>query len=413
MTGTLDALHRAVIASPQDRTVRLVYADALDETGEPAHVARAEFIRAQIELETLPESAPGHADLLGRSRELFEAHWLAWWAPVAEAAGLPAPHVPGKRVRDRVARATSRRPRRSANWPYSHTTAETAVHLAGYGLEFRFAGGFPEEVRFRNFDSPEGGPELVHRWGDAIPLVRLVLSPTLSVVEWESVAGPHLARLADLSLDTMLDGVAPIVAAAPHLANLTRLAANPLGSDRDAIRALVASPAWGKLRVLRLTGRLSADGVRDLADACTLRHLEELEVGIGNPGLLGGPMGELVGGLLQAFMRAVSLPVGIAPRWEEFGPAFEALAAAEWVRGLRVLRFVSGHPRGVFGELGERLYGGTEATAARVIPDAAVLALASALRPDKLERLVLPAAVLGPSVREELTTRFGGKVVFT
>src|SRR5262245_57318433 len=119
MSDTLDALHRAVIASPPDRTVRLVYADALDETGEAVHVARAEFIRAQIETETAKPDAQRLGVLADRCRELFEAHWLAWWAPVAEAAKLPYPHVPGKRVRDRLARAVRRR--RPANWPYSHT----------------------------------------------------------------------------------------------------------------------------------------------------------------------------------------------------------------------------------------------------------------------------------------------------
>ena len=53
--STLAALHRAVVASPEDRTVRLVYADALDETGDADDAARAEFIRTQIELQSTPE----------------------------------------------------------------------------------------------------------------------------------------------------------------------------------------------------------------------------------------------------------------------------------------------------------------------------------------------------------------------
>src|SRR5262245_17675106 len=115
MSDTLDALHRAVIASPQDRTVRLVYADALDETGEAVLVARAEFIRTQIELESLeslPETDPRRAAAAVRCGELFETHWLDWWRPVCAAAGLPLPHVPGKRVRDRLARTVGRQRRR-------------------------------------------------------------------------------------------------------------------------------------------------------------------------------------------------------------------------------------------------------------------------------------------------------------
>jgi uncharacterized protein (TIGR02996 family) len=411
MSDTLDSLERAAIAVPADRTVRLVYADALDETGEPVNAARAEFIRAQIEAENSADDPYRFGELAYRCGELFEVHWLAWWSPVAAAAGLPAPYVPSKRVRDRIARAV-RRQRRPANWPYSHSTAETTVHLTEYGLAFRFTGGFPEEVRFLNFDEPENGPALVHRWGDAIPLRRLIVSHNLSVVEWEAVDGPHLSRLTDLSLDTVLDGVTRLVAASPHLAKLTRLAANPLGSDRDAIRALVASPAWEGLRSLRLTSRLSSTGLRDFAGDCQLRRLEELELWVGNPGLLGNPVIEAASQILRMMIRAVAFPTAEAPRWHEYGPAFEALAAAECVRGLRVLRIVSGHASGLMGLVSERLYGGTDAVT-DVIPDAAVLALASALHPDKLERLALPAALVGPSVREELTTRMGNKVVFT
>ena len=89
MSDTLDALHRAVIENPPDRTVRLVYADALEETGEPANVARADFIRTQLELETVEHDADRRGALTDRASELFEANWLSWWAPVAEAAKLP------------------------------------------------------------------------------------------------------------------------------------------------------------------------------------------------------------------------------------------------------------------------------------------------------------------------------------
>jgi uncharacterized protein (TIGR02996 family) len=51
---TADALLAAVIASPDDDLPRLVYADWLDEHGEPE---RAEFVRAQVELEQM-ESDP-------------------------------------------------------------------------------------------------------------------------------------------------------------------------------------------------------------------------------------------------------------------------------------------------------------------------------------------------------------------
>jgi uncharacterized protein (TIGR02996 family) len=409
MPDTLDALHHAVVASPQDRTVRLVYADALDETGDPVEVARAEFIRAQVDLEAVPEPYQRHDDLAARCAKLFDEHWLAWWAPVAEAAGLPPPHVPGKRVRDRLARAV-RRGRRPANWPYSHTTTDTAVHLTDYGLSFRFAGGFPEEVRFLNVETPARGPELVHRWGDAVPLTRLAFAPEVTAAQWARVDGPHLARLADLTLDRLPAEVAPLVARSPHLAAVTRLSAGPVGSVPGGVRELVSAPIWDRLQTLCLTSRLSPDSIRELARGCTLAHLEELDLTLGDPGLLGSPVGEMLNDLLHLFLRAVAFPA-TAVRWAEFGPALEALAAAPWVGRLRRLALRTGNPIGLRAMLGGRLYGSGDA-GSDAVPDAAVLALAAALDADKLERLVLPAAVVGPSAREELTTRLGGRVAF-
>jgi uncharacterized protein (TIGR02996 family) len=408
MTGTLAALHRAVIAGPADRTVRLVYADALDETGEPAHRARARFIRDQVETETAGDDPHRLGELAFVCSKLFEANWLAWWAPVAEAARLPYPHEPGRRGRGARASGRGGRP---ADWPYTVTTGDTTVHLAEYGLSFRFAGGFPEEVRFRHFDAPEGGPALVHRWGDVIPLRSLAFESYVSTVDWGRVDGPHLARLPDLTFDRLLPETGRLVARSPHLTALTRLAATPTGSEPGTVRALVESPPWEGLRALRLAGRLSPDDVGELATTCTLRP-EELEVGIGTPGLLGSPAVEAAGTILRAVIRAVLPLAEAAPRWAEYGPAFEALAAAGWVKGLRVLRITTGHAGGLLGLLGGRFPGGAE-PAGDVVPDAAVLALAAAVRSDKLERLVLPAAVVGPSVREELTTWMGGTVAFT
>jgi uncharacterized protein (TIGR02996 family) len=50
-----DALLAAVLDAPDDDAPRLVYADWLEEHGQPE---RAEFIRAQVERARLPEDAP-------------------------------------------------------------------------------------------------------------------------------------------------------------------------------------------------------------------------------------------------------------------------------------------------------------------------------------------------------------------
>lgn len=418
MPTTLDALHRAVVASPEDRTVRLAYADALDEAGDAAGVARAEFIRCQVAREAAPAD-PLHSDRV-RARRLFEEHWLEWWRPVAAAAGLPAPHVPSRRLRDRIARrvrSAVQENRRPANWPYAPDPDATAVHLADFGVEVRFGGGFPEEVLLKEFATPEGEPELaLHHLGDAMPLAHLSFGHAVTPAQWERVDGPHLARLPELQFNNLLPDTTMLVASSPHLAAVTRLSANPLATtaatgNADAVRFLVQSPVWAGLRSLRFSGRLGPPALRDLAERCTLGRLEELDVQIGIPSGPDGMVLQAINEVLRRFMQTLALRGTEPIPWVEFGPPLAALAAAPWVRNLRRLSITSGYLTGLLGVLSERLYGSAE-HGADLIPDGPVLALANAVDTPVLERLTLPGTLLSPSVREDLTTRLGPRVVF-
>ncbi|MFY7950959.1 MAG: TIGR02996 domain-containing protein, partial [Armatimonadaceae bacterium] len=73
--ATLAALYKAVLASPDDDLPRLVYADRLEELGQPA---RAEFIRLQCHVAATKPWDEGHADALVRSEVLYEKHQEAW-----------------------------------------------------------------------------------------------------------------------------------------------------------------------------------------------------------------------------------------------------------------------------------------------------------------------------------------------
>jgi uncharacterized protein (TIGR02996 family) len=415
MPTTLEALHRAVVASPEDRTVRLACADALDEAGD---APRAEFIRAQIAAEAVPVADSTHPTRL-RASELFEAHWLEWWGPVAAAAGLPPPHVPSRRLRDRIARrvrsAVQENPR-PANWPYSIAPGGTTIQFPDFGATVRFGGGFPEEVQFDGTVAPGNELEWYHHLGDAMPLVRLAFAHMVTPAQWERVDGPHLARLPELAFDNLLPDTTMLVAASPHLAAVQRLVANPLATtldtgNADTVRFLVQSQVWTGLRSLQLTGRLGPRSVRDLAEQCRLERLEDLDVRIGTPGVPGGAVFQALNEVLRRFMETLALHGTEPVRWAEFGPPLAALAAAPWVRSLRRLSITSGHLSGLLGVLSERLYGSAE-RGADLIPDAPVLALANAVDTPALERLTLPGALLGPNVREDLTTRLGPRVVF-
>lgn len=72
---------RAVIANPDDDLTRLVYADWLDENGQPE---RAEFVRTQVALAAgVPDDAR-RRHLEDRQRELLVAHDQEWVCELAE-----------------------------------------------------------------------------------------------------------------------------------------------------------------------------------------------------------------------------------------------------------------------------------------------------------------------------------------
>jgi uncharacterized protein (TIGR02996 family) len=74
-----DALRRAVIESPDEDTPRLIYADWLEENGQPE---RAAFIRAQIEAASAERFGPQARAAAPRAEELLKKHRAAWTAHI-------------------------------------------------------------------------------------------------------------------------------------------------------------------------------------------------------------------------------------------------------------------------------------------------------------------------------------------
>ena len=84
---------QAIAANPADDLPRLIFADFLEESGEPDSIARAHFIRAQIALVELLPGSPAFRDTIALQNRLFEMYSEDWIWDLPEprhAEGNPA-----------------------------------------------------------------------------------------------------------------------------------------------------------------------------------------------------------------------------------------------------------------------------------------------------------------------------------
>ncbi len=77
MSSLRAALVAAILETPEDDTPRLVAADWFEEQGGEANVARAEFIRTQIQRANLPPDDIHQSELQARELRLLKR-----WAPI-------------------------------------------------------------------------------------------------------------------------------------------------------------------------------------------------------------------------------------------------------------------------------------------------------------------------------------------
>jgi uncharacterized protein (TIGR02996 family) len=291
------AFQKAIAADPADRTGRLVYADFLEETGEPAHVARADFIRAQIEADSLPPNDPRRAELLGRADGLFAEHWIDWWTPVCRAVGLRVPYIPGTRILERFARALGTN--RPLGWPYHAGRSEVEGMPSGPGKFERtdrlrrawFSRGYPEGLALMGTLASWARP--IRRFAASFPLRSLQLSGILAQ-DWAAIAGDHLRRLEHLGLVGCTPDPVRAVLASAHLAGVTDL---NLVADRthagwaeDLLRVLLASPLAPALVSLGVSLVNRGEAVV-LAGAHRLTRLSRLTVRTGTDGRPGADAG--------------------------------------------------------------------------------------------------------------------------
>jgi uncharacterized protein (TIGR02996 family) len=251
-----NALLRAILDNPDDDAPRLIYADWLEEHGDPD---RATFIRAQIELACLPPDHPDRDRLVQTERTLWKANRAAWtaWVP-----GWVKSHEFRRgfleMIRCDAGTFVSEAVEIRSRAPILSVRLETRMSLAEPLFFCRGLNGL-REVRF---SLP------IHR-GDWVHLAR---SPYFGcLLSLEIASSAHADELIFYLTRSL---------AFPMLRSL-RLRSFPLG---DELTARLVGHVWsGRLRTLDLgRNEISSAGAQALVDSPHLENLEYLNLR-GNP----------------------------------------------------------------------------------------------------------------------------------
>lgn len=247
-----EAFLPSILADPDDNTPRLIFADWLEEHGDP----RGEFIRLQCALADANLEARERTRLLVREQELLAGHETEWAKP-----------------------------------------------LHGLASSWGFRRGFVEEVTIDARTFLERGADLfrsvpvqhVNLRAVGTLLQRLIESPFLPRLTGLGVrdnlgdtgmailtAAPDLTRLRHLDLGMNLFSIvgARALAAATCFSGLTTLILDHNTIADLGVYALAASPPLtGQLTVLNLAfGDIGPGGIRYLAESPHLKELRSLDL---------------------------------------------------------------------------------------------------------------------------------------
>lgn len=311
------ALLRAIVDAPDDDTVRLVYADWLQEHGRSE---RAEFIRIECEQAGLlldSELAPNRWDcprfweLEDRRRELYDRHAAEWFAPLQKV----------------------HRGEFSTHRGFPHQIALTARKFIDRGAElFRAAPTIDDvylERLVRNTAALARCAALDH-----VRKLTFFETPFYAREAREFFRSPHLGGLRELHIgfaDTQIGYAGAVaLAGAKSLRQLQKLDISNHGIGDHGAEAILDSECLDTLTDVHLGNNGLTDtatAALSWADGLKLTSLDLMQNHLSGPGLVALHADHFAG---LEFLSVMQNPIGCA------GAA--NLAAGPFAAGLRELR---------------------------------------------------------------------------
>ena len=289
------AFLRPILAAFADDDPRHIYADYLDESHRPGDIARAEFIRLQLELARIDGDHPRRGPLLRRVNQLL-IRWQPEW--VGPLRGMIAGCEFRRGLLDTVS-VDARFFCESGDRLFEGTAVRRVKFLDAERILDRFvrcpALGRVRELDLCGNDLGNGGVNLLLR-------------------------SPFLAQLEslDLSFNGIGDGGAEMLANARPLARLMALQLNDNRTIGCAgMKSLARSPHLGHLRTLDVSGNDVADaGLIHLSESAGLRRLRTVRLHanrIGDAGVAAFAESELFARILKHSAKLDLRENGIGP----------------------------------------------------------------------------------------------------
>ncbi len=282
-----DGFFHALQQEPEDDVTRLVYADFLEDRGDDASSAHAEFIRVQVELAALSPLVPGAAEraavLTARQNDLL-ARWQRTW--LGDLAGLLGGWtfrrglVEGVQVQTAV--FLDHAAELFGQWP-----TLTLAKLTGAGKHLPELASSPWLAHLRGLDLSGNGI-------DAAALEHLTASRYICLLQAldlsDNPIGPRGAGLlanargADELVELHLarcglwhEGLVALLGRPGQTLRWRRLDLSGNGLNRMCLVRLVDAPLMRNLEALDLAGNpLGENGASVLADSPNARGLVDL-----------------------------------------------------------------------------------------------------------------------------------------